>query len=92
MMPEKDEIRNLVRDVVRQVLSESMAGPPQSPPAYYAPWTGVEYDAHPSRQQFNINEAAFGKGDGIEFAQSQQCSIEKDKPCDHCGMCRSLGF
>jgi hypothetical protein len=91
-MAEKDAIRDLVRDVVRQVLSESMAASPQSPSAYYAPWTGVEYDAHPSRQQFNINEATIGTGDLIEFAQSRQCSIEKDKPCDHCEMCRTLGF
>jgi hypothetical protein len=91
-MADQEAIRDIVRDVVRQVLAESMAASTQSPSAYYAPWTGAEYEAHPSRGQFNINEATLNKGDLIEFSEAQQCSIEKDKPCDHCGMCRTLGF
>ena len=91
-MANDDVIRNIVRDVVRQVLSESMVETAQSPSAYYAPWTGVEYEAHPSRRQFNIQEATTSTGELLEFVEGQQCSIEKDKPCDHCGMCRNLGF
>jgi hypothetical protein len=79
-------IRNIVREVVRQVLAETG-------PAYYtAPWTGVEYEAHPSRGQFNIDEATTTSSNLLEFVESKGCSIEKDKSCDHCGMCRSLGF
>jgi hypothetical protein len=79
-------IRNIVREVVRQVLSETG-------PAYYtAPWTGVEYEAHPSRGQFNIDEATTASSNLLEFVEARGCSIEKDKPCDHCGLCRSLGF
>ncbi len=95
-MANEDAIRKFVREIVRQALSESMAAPPgetpQSPSAYLAPWTGVEYEAHPSRQQFNINEATVSIGDLLEFVEAGVCSIEKNKPCDHCGMCRSLGF
>jgi len=95
-MANEDAIRKFVREIVRQALSESMAAPPsetpQSPSAYHAPWTGVEYEAHPSREQFNINEATVSIGDLLEFVEAGACSIEKNKPCDHCGMCRSLGF
>ena len=92
-MANEGAIRDIVRDVVRQVLSES---PPAqtalSPAAYHAPWTGVEYESHPSRQPFNIHEATVTPGELFEFVEAQTCSIEKDKPCDHCGMCRTLGF
>jgi len=87
-MSNDDAFRNIVRDIVRQVLAENS----RLPSTYYAPWTSVEYEAHPSRQQFNINEATAIAGDLLEFAEAQKCSIEKDKPCDHCGMCRNLGF
>jgi hypothetical protein len=86
-MANEDALRKLVREVVRQALSES-----QSPAAYRAPWTGVEYESHPSRQPFNIQEATVALGDLIEFAQAQACSIETNKPCDHCGACKTLGF
>jgi hypothetical protein len=95
-MANEDAIRQFVREIVRQALSESMAASPgetpQSPSAYFAPWTGIEYEAHPSRGQFNINEATLNTSDLLEFVESKLCSIEKNKPCDHCGMCRSLGF
>ncbi|MBO0720046.1 MAG: hypothetical protein J2P41_04450 [Blastocatellia bacterium] len=82
----EDLIRNIVREVVRQVLTETG-------PAYYlAPWTGAEYEAHPSRSQFNIDEATSPLGNLQELGETRACSIEKDKPCDHCGICRSLGF
>ena len=83
-------------EIVRQALSESMAASPDeaqpSPSVYHAPWTGVEYEAHPSREQFNISEATLNASELLAFVESKLCSIEKNKPCDHCGMCRSLGF
>ncbi|HEU0185186.1 MAG TPA: hypothetical protein VFS27_07720 [Blastocatellia bacterium] len=95
-MANEDAIRNIVREIVRQALTElnSEAPPknPRSPSAYYAPWTGAEYEAHPSRRQFDITEATVSAADLLEFVESKLCSIEKDKPCDHCGMCRNLGF
>jgi hypothetical protein len=101
-MANEDEIRKTVREIVRQALMESYKTDlidgtyetenSPSPSAYYAPWTGVEYEAHPSHNQFDINEAAISAGDLLEFVESKLCSIEKNKLCDHCGMCRSLGF
>jgi hypothetical protein len=95
-MANEDAIRNIVREIVRQALTdlnaESTPENPRSPSAYYAPWTGMEYQAHPSRRQFDIKEATISAGDLLEFVESKLCSIEKNKPCDHCGMCRNLGF
>jgi len=104
-MANKDAIRNIVREIVRQALTElnveATVASPRLPAAYYAPWTGAEYEAHPSRQQFDVKEAAIDAGnagnagaasDLLEFVESKLCSIEKNKTCDHCGMCRSLGF
>jgi hypothetical protein len=95
-MANEDAIRNIVREIVRQTLTELNveASPenPRPPSIYYAPWTGVEYEAHPSRQQFDIKEASISSSDLLEFVESKLCSIEKNKSCDHCGMCQSLGF
>lgn len=95
-MTNEDAIRNIVRAIVRQALTELNVETPsenlRSPFAYYAPWTGVEYEAHPSRQQFDVQEATISASDLLEFVESKLCSIEKNKPCDHCGMCRNLGF
>jgi hypothetical protein len=95
-MANEDAIRNIVREIVRQALTElnveASFENPQSPSAYYAPWTGVEYEAHPSRHQFNINEATVTASDLHEFVEAKLCSIEKNKPCDQCGICRSLGY
>jgi len=101
-MDNEDGIRNIVREIVRQALTEFHKAyetdgsyePDNSgsAPTYYAPWTGVEYEAHPSRQQFNIKEATTSTGEMLEFVESKLCSIEKNKPCDQCGLCRSLGF
>ena len=96
MMANEDALRNIVREIVRRALTELNveASPesPQPPSAYYAPWTGIEYEAHPSRRQFDIKEAIISTGDLFELVESKLCSIEKNKPCDHCGMCRNLGF
>jgi hypothetical protein len=95
-MANEDALRNIVREIVRQALTELNVEAPSENPrpqsAYYAPWTGVEYEAHPSRQQFDIKEATIHSSDLLEFVESKLCSIEKNKPCDHCGMCRNLGF
>jgi hypothetical protein len=96
MMANQDAIRTIVKEIVRQALTElnieARPESPNSPTAYYAPWTGAEYEAHPTRQQFNINEATISADDLLEFVESKLCSIEKSKTCDHCGLCRSLGF
>lgn len=95
-MTNEDAIRNIVRAIVRQALTELNVETPsenlRSPSAYYAPWTGVEYEAHPSRQQFDVQEATISASDLLEFVESKLCSIEKNRHCDHCGMCRNLGF
>jgi len=101
-MANEDAIGNIVREIVRQALTEFHPADEtegayevensRSPSTYYAPWTGVEYEAHPSRQQFNIEEATVSASDLLEFVESKLCSIEKNKPCDQCGLCRSLGF
>ncbi len=84
--------RESIKQIVREALQNALAEQQRAPETYFAPWTGVEYEAHPSRQQFNINEASITVGDLIELAESKLCTIEKNKPCDQCGMCRSLGF
>jgi hypothetical protein len=88
VISKEEEIREIVREIVRKVLSESL----DQPSVYYSPWTGIEYQAHPSRLQFNISEATHSSAQLHEFGEPSQCSIEKNKPCDHCGLCRSLGF
>ena len=85
--------RDAIKELVRQALSESMPTPPvtyQAP--YQAPWTGVKYDAHPSQQQFSIGEASELKQQLLEMVEQQLCTIEKNRACDHCGVCKSLGF
>lgn len=92
------ELRDKIREAVRTALLESAAVPAESssPSAYFAPWTSVSYEAHPSQQKFNIAEAssqiAAQLGNLLELTSAQNCTIEKGKPCDQCGMCRSLGF
>ena len=44
------------------------------------------------QQKFDIAEAAIGLSDLLELADGKACTIEKNKPCDQCSMCRSLGF
>jgi hypothetical protein len=90
-MANEDPIRQIVRDAVRQFLLESNAVS-DPPAAYSAPWTRVEYDAHPTRQSFPIPEASTMLKDLLEFIEPRICSLEPAKPCDSCGMCRSLGF
>jgi hypothetical protein len=42
---------------------------------------------HPSRERFQepLNEF-------LDFIQVKQCTMEKNKPCDQCDICNSLGF
>jgi hypothetical protein len=44
---------------------------------------------HPSRERIRTNEEL---GDFIEFLQNKQCTMEKNKPCDQCDICNTLGF
>ncbi len=94
----REALKEMVRDAVRQAMSNSPAAssPVEStkpaPPEYFAPWTGISYEAHPSQQKFNIAEASITLGELLEFVEAKACTIEKNKPCDQCGMCRSLGF
>ena len=80
--------RDAIKELVRQALSESL----QPAATYRAPWTGVQYDAHPSQQQFSIGEASELKQQLLEMVEQQLCTIEKNRACDHCGVCKSLGF
>lgn len=88
-MMNRDEIKQLVRAAVEQTLQQPVAAQPS---AYYAPWTGAAYEAHPSQQQFSIGEAAELKQPLLELAEQQLCTIERNRVCDHCGVCKSLGF
>ncbi|MEP7343473.1 MAG: EutN/CcmL family microcompartment protein [Acidobacteriota bacterium] len=94
----REALKEMVREAVRQamsnsaVISSSAELTKPAPPAYFAPWTGVAYEAHASQQKLNIAEASVTLGDLLEFAEAKACTIEKNKPCDQCGMCRSLGF
>jgi hypothetical protein len=100
MTADEDAIRNTVREIVRRALIDLKidAPPDTSPSSYFAPWTGVEYEAHPSRHQFDVSEATMNSAsvpaasEILEFVETKLCTIEKNRACDHCGMCRSLGF
>ncbi|MFZ4628438.1 MAG: hypothetical protein ACOYNR_08935 [Blastocatellia bacterium] len=77
---------------------EAPLEPPPSrsaPPAYYAPWSGVAYLAHPSQQLLptvaaGTSEPLWASPSG--FPSGGDCFLEKGQPCDDCGRCRSLGF
>ncbi|MDQ3010661.1 MAG: hypothetical protein M3X11_08185 [Acidobacteriota bacterium] len=96
----REALKEMVRDAVRQAVSNTPAFPlppsnesiPPTPSEYFAPWTGVAYEAHASQQKFNISEASVTLGDLLEFVETKACTIEKNRLCDQCGMCRSLGF
>jgi hypothetical protein len=67
---------------------------PAGSPAPYPPQPR-QAAAHPSQEPFSVTEASEVRSainELVEFFESQRCSIEKDKPCDHCGACRTLGF
>ncbi|MGA1369331.1 MAG: hypothetical protein ACO394_12520 [Blastocatellia bacterium] len=70
--------------------------PPRSAPsAYYAPWSGVAYLAHPSQQLLptvaaRATELLWASPSGSP--SGGDCFLEKGQPCDDCGRCRSLGF
>jgi hypothetical protein len=95
-MANEDAIRQFVREIVRQALSESMAASPgetpQSPSAYFAPWTGIEYEAHPSRGQFNINEATLNTSDLLEFVESKLCQSKRTNPATIAGCAAAWDF
>ena len=85
-------IEQIASNVMRRLNTGSSA-----PNQYFAPWTSVAYESevHPSQQLFNVDEANGAQSEFkelVEFVETKECSIEKGKPCDHCGTCRSLGF
>jgi hypothetical protein len=103
----RERIREIIARVLQEMMTEDaavraavagLAAADQTKPApahYTAPWTGQTYAAqHPSQFQFNVTEGALqGRASEIlDFIETKLCSIEKNKSCDHCGMCRSLGF
>lgn len=96
----KDLIEQIAANVRRRVGAEAVetteSTPTPAPVEYFAPWTGAAFDSssvtHPSQQQFNILEATDAVRELVDFLEAQRCTIEKDKPCDHCGACRTLGF
>ena len=91
---------DLIRKVVDNVLQRLERAPAQL--EYFAPWTGEAFPAaeanipasHPSQEKLAIGEAteAASVRELVQFLETQKCSIEPDKPCDHCGTCRTLGF
>ena len=93
-------LKRLGNEAAKPLLPDNQAVP--APLDYFAPWTGEAYPAgprlaasHPSQEQFNIGEAAERAAvvrELVDFLEAEKCSIEKDKPCDHCGSCRTLGF
>lgn len=92
-MINRDEIKQLVKAAVEQTLQAQASAPAQEPPTtYYAPWTGVAYESHPSHQQFNLGEASACQPEILELVEAQLCTIERNRTCDHCGVCKSLGF
>lgn len=88
----REAIKQLVREAIEGSLSGAQDSGKAAPSSYSAPWTGIAYEAHPSQQKFDIAEAAIGLSDLLELADGKACTIEKNKPCDQCSMCRSLGF
>lgn len=103
----KEQIREAVSRVVQKyesqiVASQASASPAQAPATeqtsnnptvleYFAPWTGEVYLAvHPSQQQFSVGNST--ESIVSSHGSSEQCTIEKGKPCDQCGACRVLGF
>lgn len=44
---------------------------------------------HPSQQRLSTSDQLT---DFIEFLQTKPCRMEKDKPCDNCDICNTLGF
>ncbi len=102
----REQVKEIVARALQQLMSDdatlrtavaSLSSPQtrSSPAVYLAPWTGEVYTAHPSQQQFSIGESAqssSGADELLDFIETRLCTIEKHKPCDHCGLCRSLGF
>ena len=97
-------IQEIASNVLRRLntgIEKPVAAPASTPGSapnqYFAPWTSVAYESetHPSQQLFNVGEATEAQSTArelVEFLETMECSIEKGKPCDHCGTCRSLGF
>lgn len=95
-------IRKIAANVRRRLDAEGQeetAGASAAEPGhsvYFAPWTGIAFEPqpalHPSQERFDVGEAVESVRELVDFLEAQRCTIEKDKPCDHCGACRVLGF
>ena len=62
-------------------------------PITHSPWlAGVNATAlHPSQERFGVEEAVVSEL--VDFFEKEKaCSLETDKPCDHCALCSSRGF
>ena len=62
-------------------------------PLTHSPWlAGVNAaNMHPSQERFGVEEAVVSEL--VDFFEKEKaCSLETDKPCDHCEMCSSRGF
>ncbi|MEP7270455.1 MAG: hypothetical protein ABI882_03070 [Acidobacteriota bacterium] len=102
----EEVIKSIVENVLRRVGTGTAGRQPEPERVavdYYAPWTGEVFapsgaraePSHPSQEQFNIGEAAEAAAvvsEMVDFLQMEKCTIEKDKACDHCGICRARGF
>lgn len=74
-----DQLRSLIRDVIRRQLAAETPVPGLRPPAA-GPWPDVH--AHPSHWRFTLARGADGDG---------PCLIEPAVTCIHCGYCQSRG-
>lgn len=66
---------------------------PRPAPLTHSPWlAGVNASAaHPSQERFGVEEAVVSEL--VDFFEKEKaCSLETNKPCDHCVMCSSRGF
>ncbi len=102
----RNVVANVLKRLGGSASEESRSAEERTPAPvdYFAPWTGEifagsaatkEPAAHPSQEQFSIGEAAEKASavrELVEFLESEKCTIEKGKACDHCGSCRTLGF
>lgn len=62
-------------------------------PLTHSPWlAGVNATLmHPSQEKFGVEEAVVSEL--VDFFEKERaCSLETNKPCDHCSMCSSRGF
>ena len=72
----EDQVREIIRDVIRRRLTEHGPGPDAPILAL-----GLTVESHPSHARFLVVPG----GDG-------PCFIEPHASCTHCGFCQSHGY